>query len=43
MGIPCIVGVKNAARILKSGDRVRMDGSTGIVNILSSNSGEQDK
>lgn len=35
MGIPCIVGVKNASRLLKSGDRVRMDGAGGRIVILS--------
>lgn len=34
MGIPCIVGIKGVTRMLKSGDRVRMDGQTGIVTPL---------
>jgi phosphohistidine swiveling domain-containing protein/6-pyruvoyl-tetrahydropterin synthase len=34
LGIPTIVGVKNATQILKTGDRVLMDGQTGIISIL---------
>ncbi|OHD10668.1 MAG: hypothetical protein A2086_17205 [Spirochaetes bacterium GWD1_27_9] len=34
MGIPTIVGVKNATNILKSGDRVRLDGDNGKVEII---------
>ena len=33
-GIPCIVGTKNASKILKDGDRVEVDGNSGIVRIL---------
>ncbi len=31
--IPCIVGTKNATRIIKTGDVITMDGSTGEVSI----------
>jgi pyruvate,water dikinase len=34
MGIPAIVGVRDATRILKSGDRVVLDGAQGMVKIL---------
>lgn len=34
MGIPAVVGVKNATKILGNGDRVRLDGSEGIITIL---------
>lgn len=33
-GIPCIVGTKNASKILKDGDRVEVDGILGVVKIL---------
>lgn len=35
MGIPCIVGIKNLLQQLKSGDRVEMNGATGMIKILS--------
>ncbi|MEY2924219.1 MAG: hypothetical protein RLZZ337_767 [Bacteroidota bacterium] len=31
MGIPCIVGIKGLTQILKNGDRVKMNGLTGVV------------
>jgi phosphoenolpyruvate synthase/pyruvate phosphate dikinase len=31
MGIPCIVGIKGITQALKTGDRVKMNGLTGIV------------
>lgn len=34
MGIPCIVGLTGLMQHLKDGDTIIMDGSTGIVNIL---------
>lgn len=34
MGIPAVVGVKNATKILSNGDRVRLDGAEGIITIL---------
>jgi phosphohistidine swiveling domain-containing protein len=33
--IPCVVGVTGATDFLRSGDRVRVDGSTGTVTVLS--------
>lgn len=35
MGIPAVVGCGNATMLLKTGDRVRVDGGRGIVEILS--------
>ncbi|MBA2405653.1 MAG: hypothetical protein H0V66_12825 [Bdellovibrionales bacterium] len=34
LGIPTLVGVKNATHQIKTGDRLRVDGSTGEVKIL---------
>jgi pyruvate,water dikinase len=34
LGIPAVVGCFNATSMLKTGDRVRVDGGTGIVTIL---------
>jgi pyruvate,water dikinase len=34
MGIPAVVGCGNATMLLKTGDRVRVDGSQGIVEII---------
>lgn len=34
MGIPAVVGCGNATMLLKTGDRVKVDGSTGTVEIL---------
>ncbi len=35
LGIPAVVGCGNATMLLKTGDRVKVDGSRGIVEILS--------
>ena len=35
-GIPCIVGTKNASKILKDGDEVEVDANNGIIKILNS-------
>ncbi|MBI2334813.1 hypothetical protein HYU96_03340 [Candidatus Daviesbacteria bacterium] len=35
LGIPCIVGTKNATEILKTGDMVEVDANKGIVRIIS--------
>ena len=35
LGIPAVVGCGNATMLLKTGDRVRVDGGRGIVEILS--------
>ena len=37
LGIPCVMNTGNGSRILRTGDEVRMDGSTGIVEILQAN------
>ena len=34
LGIPCIINVKNATSILKSGMKVKMNGDTGEIEIL---------
>ncbi|MBN1525632.1 MAG: hypothetical protein JW904_14230 [Spirochaetales bacterium] len=34
MGIPAVVGVRNACRLLKDGDKVRIDGKKGTVELL---------
>ncbi len=34
LGIPAVVGCFNATRVLKTGDRVRVDGARGIVEIV---------
>ena len=31
MGIPCIVSVENATNILKDGQKIRIDGSKGVI------------
>jgi phosphohistidine swiveling domain-containing protein len=31
LGIPCVVGTKSATQVLKPGDQVTVDGSTGVV------------
>lgn len=38
MGIPCVVGVAGLMEKIKTGMKIRVDGSTGIVEILDSNS-----
>lgn len=40
MGIPAVVGVRDATRILCDGDRVRLNGADGTVTILARNGGE---
>ena len=34
MGIPAVVGVKNASEILRTGDKIRLNGSEGTIEIL---------
>ncbi|MCP9491840.1 MAG: PEP-utilizing enzyme [Solirubrobacteraceae bacterium MAG38_C4-C5] len=34
LGIPCVVNTRSGSRDLRTGDRVRVDGSTGIVDVL---------
>ncbi len=35
LGLPSVVGVRDICRILKTGDRVRLNGQTGVVELLS--------
>ena len=35
LGIPCIVGTKDATRIFKDGDIVEVDADTGVVRRIS--------
>jgi phosphohistidine swiveling domain-containing protein len=37
LGIPAVVGCFNATSVLKTGDRVRVDGARGLIEILESN------
>jgi pyruvate,water dikinase len=34
MGKPCIVGISRLLQVLKTGDEVEMDGSTGVVRVI---------
>ena len=34
-GIPAVVGTSDATRQIKTGDRVRVNGATGVVEVLS--------
>ena len=34
LGIPCVGGIPGATQILRTGDTVRVDGATGIVEVL---------
>ena len=34
VGIPCVANARDATRRLKSGDRVRIDGTTGAIEVL---------
>ena len=34
-GLPAVVGTGNATSVIKTGDRIRVDGNTGVVTILS--------
>jgi len=40
VGIPCVVNTRDATRRLRSGDRVRIDGTTGQIEILDSHGGQ---
>jgi phosphohistidine swiveling domain-containing protein len=33
-GIPAVVGTTNAGQRIRTGDRIRVNGSTGVVDIL---------
>lgn len=34
LGIPCVIGTRNGTAILRTGDRVRVDGERGLVEVL---------
>jgi phosphoenolpyruvate synthase/pyruvate phosphate dikinase len=34
MGLPCVIGTGNGTQLLRTGDRIRVDGGTGVVTIL---------
>ena len=34
LGVPCVIGTRTGTRDLRTGDRVRVDGSTGTVDVL---------
>jgi pyruvate,water dikinase len=34
MGIPCVINTRNARRTIRTGDRIRIDGTRGVVEIL---------
>jgi pyruvate,water dikinase len=34
LGIPCVVNTRSGSRLLRTGDRVRVDGGSGTVEIL---------
>jgi pyruvate,water dikinase len=36
LGIPCVIGTDDGTRRIRSGDRVRVDGTAGTVTILAS-------
>ncbi len=33
-GLPAVVGTSNATAVIKTGDRVRVNGNTGLVEVL---------
>ena len=43
MNIPCVVNTRNGTALIRSGDRLRVDGETGVVDILERHSGPSDK
>jgi len=34
LGIPCIIGTKNATQMLKNGDKIELDLQSGIIKII---------
>ncbi|WP_200902440.1 PEP-utilizing enzyme [Protofrankia coriariae] len=40
LGIPCVVNTRTGTRVVRTGDRVRVDGTAGTVEILSSAHGD---
>lgn len=41
MGIPAVVGVQRAATLIRSGDRLRLDGAKGTVQVLEGEGGDK--
>ncbi len=39
-GIPAVVGTSDATRKISTGDKIRVNGTTGMVQVLSADSGE---
>ena len=33
-GVPCVVGTRRATQLIKTGDKIRVDGSIGVVEVL---------
>ena len=33
-GIPCVVGTVKATQVIKTGDKIRVNGDTGVIEIL---------
>ena len=33
-GVPCVVGTRRATQLIKTGDKVRVDGSRGVVEVI---------
>jgi pyruvate,water dikinase len=40
LGVPCVVNTRDGTSVLKNGDRVRVDGSAGTVELLTRANGE---
>jgi pyruvate,water dikinase len=36
LGIPCVINTRDGTKLLRSGDRVRVDGQAGTVEVLAS-------
>jgi pyruvate,water dikinase len=34
LGIPCVINTRDGTRLLRTGDLIRVDGSTGVVTVL---------
>jgi pyruvate,water dikinase len=34
LGVPCVIGTEVGTKTLRTGDRVRVDGATGVVDVL---------
>ena len=33
-GVPCVVGTRRATQLIKTGDKIRVDGSHGVVEVI---------